>query len=124
MKISEHFTSKELGITNEYRAWILINMCSLVHNVLEPLGTLLNEPIIITSGFRTIEENKRVGGVINSQHLTGQAVDFTCKSISKAFETLVNGDITFDQLIYYRKRKFIHISYSHKNNRKQIIIKP
>ena len=35
-------------------------------------------PFIITSGRRTIEENKRVGGVKDSAHLSGQAVDIRC----------------------------------------------
>jgi len=32
-------------------------------------------PIYITSGYRTEEENKAVGGVPNSAHLTGKAAD-------------------------------------------------
>lgn len=32
-------------------------------------------PFIITSGFRTEEENKAIGGVSNSAHLIGYAVD-------------------------------------------------
>ncbi len=124
MYISKNFTTKEMGINYNSDPYHTISICQLVYNVLQPLRDLLDEPITITSGLRTKEDNERVGGVKNSQHLYGEAADFTCKSISKAFETLVNGYITFDQLIYYRGRKFIHISYSDMYNRKQIIIKP
>jgi len=35
-------------------------------------------PYIITSGFRTKEENAKVGGKSNSSHLRGNAVDLAC----------------------------------------------
>ena len=42
--------------------------------VLEP-ARLITGPIIVTSGFRCEAVNRKVGGVRNSQHLTGQAAD-------------------------------------------------
>lgn len=36
-------------------------------------------PFIISSGLRTAEENKKVGGKSNSAHLKGLAVDLLCK---------------------------------------------
>lgn len=35
-------------------------------------------PFIITSGLRTAQENQRVGGVDDSAHLKGLAVDLQC----------------------------------------------
>lgn len=37
-------------------------------------------PFIITSGVRSIEHNLNVGGVENSAHLSGLAVDLQCNS--------------------------------------------
>ena len=37
-------------------------------------------PFIITSGYRTEETNKRVGGVPNSSHLKGLAADIKCNN--------------------------------------------
>lgn len=43
-------------------------------------------PFIITSGVRTEEENKKVGGAVDSAHLKGLAVDLHCHdSLSRYF---------------------------------------
>jgi uncharacterized protein YcbK (DUF882 family) len=43
------------------------------------LRELVGEPIIITSGTRCADRNRIVGGVENSSHLTGYAVDLRLK---------------------------------------------
>ncbi len=43
--------------------------------VLERLREHLNKPIIITSAYRCPEHNERIGGVPNSAHVRGYAVD-------------------------------------------------
>ena len=40
-------------------------------------------PFKITSGFRTEEHNKKVGGVENSSHLKGCAADIACGNSEK-----------------------------------------
>ena len=40
-------------------------------------------PFKITSGFRTTEHNKSVGGVENSSHIKGCAADISCTSSSQ-----------------------------------------
>ena len=45
---------------------------------------------VISSGFRSKETNKRVGGVPNSSHLKGCAADIVCKD-SGTRQKIVNG---------------------------------
>lgn len=40
------------------------------------------KPIIINSGYRTPEHNRKVGGAANSQHLYGRAADIVVKGVS------------------------------------------
>ena len=51
---------------------------------LEKLRLRVGVPIIITSGYRCPKHNKEVGGVSNSQHLYGNAIDIKIKTYSPA----------------------------------------
>ena len=68
-----------------------------------------------------------VGGKANSQHRKGEAVDFYFEGLNKkemaaAFFEIAE-EFDYDQLIYYKKRGFIHISYKENNNRHQAFMK-
>lgn len=102
-------------------------LVKLVNNLLVPVREKFATPMIITSGYRCEELNRLVGGKDNSQHRKGEAVDFYFQGFSKKemaaafFEITENFD--FDQLIYYKKQGFIHISYNEDNNRHQAFMK-
>ena len=107
-------TAKKYGIDNmPYNAEVLDNLLLLITNVLQPLRDYVNRPIIINSGYRSYSLNAKVGGVINSQHLTGQAADFTIKglTIDKAYDTIKKTNIKYTQLIK-ECNQWIHISYN------------
>lgn len=98
------------------------NLLDLIEGVYIPLKTRI-EGVIVSSGYRCWELNKAVGGVANSQHLRGQAMDFYCidkSNLERAWETLQ--EMNVDQAIRYKD--FIHVSFiSFKDNRKQYIDK-
>lgn len=115
-------TAKKYGINNmPYDTEILDNLLLLILNVLQPLRNYVGKPIIITSGYRSRAVNAKVGGVVNSQHLTGQAADFIIQglTIPQTIELVKRSGIVFDQLI--NEKTWVHISFNKKNNRKQII---
>lgn len=98
----------------------LDNLLLLIINVLQPLREYVKKPIIITSGYRCPELNKKVGGVANSQHLTGQACDFVIQgmSIKECINAVKLSGVRFDQLI--DEGLWVHISYNKLGNRRQI----
>ena len=88
-----------------------------------------DEPIIITSGYRSAEVNKRVGGSPTSNHLTGCAVDIRCYGIEQAIRyasiLLDIADGTkrdYDELLIERSAKgnyWIHFAVRPKDNRRK-----
>ena len=61
---------------------------------LQVFRDLVGRPVQVSSGWRSPAHNERVGGVKNSQHLTGKAVDFrvskmTGPEIYHAIEALI-----------------------------------
>ena len=135
--ISKNFTLEELtasatakanGIRNNPGQTDIINLCALVHNVLQPLREAMHEPIKIGSGFRSLALNKAVGGVSNSQHMRGEAADLCIEGDLKQGREWFNwikNHCDFDQLIWEHNAKgsyWVHVSYrADGKNRKQVI---
>ena len=118
-KLSEfEFSTTALakGFDNHCPQHLIPNLRNLCERILEPLRAKVNEPIIISSGYRCPQLNKAVGGVSNSQHMTGEACDIHLSDMKKLrewFTHLMEGD--FDQLIMERASKasnhyWIHVS--------------
>lgn len=102
------------------------NIILLVDNVLDPIREHVGSPVVITSGFRCPALNELVGGKGSSQHLTGQAADFTVLGMMvreyKELAYWCANNLDFDQLIVYPGRKFIHVSYvSPELNRHEVL---
>ena len=133
-KLSEFFqssTADKNSIKNEpnvdERATVERNINLLVVNVLDPVRDELRTPIIITSGYRCPQVNKLVGGVNNSQHMSGCAADFHVQGFTPLMMRQVFLNIydtmEFDQLIYYRSNNIIHVSYVENGNRHEAFLK-
>ncbi len=133
-KLSEFFassTADKNGIKNEpsldAKATVVRNINSLVDNVLDPIRDKFCPPVIITSGYRCPQVNKIVGGVNNSQHMSGCAADFHIKGFTYSMMRQVFLNIydtmDFDQLIYYRRKNIIHVSYVENGNRHEAFLR-
>lgn len=135
-KLSTHFTLHELVASQTAKRKnieeqfsppeeIIGNLKFLAVNLLEKLRVLNdNKPLFINSGYRCPRLNKAVGGVSNSQHLQGQAVDidFTSKKANKEFFNKVKAsDVVFDQLLNEFDFSWVHISFKKEGNRHQVI---
>ena len=61
------------------------NMDSTMLSMIDEARAFANIPFIINSGYRTEKNNKKIGGVINSSHLKGLAVDIKCMNSVNRF---------------------------------------
>ena len=92
-RLSKHFLLSEFLNVRKYpdnkpTMQHVVNMTYGCHMLLEPARREVG-PILINSGFRNPRVNALVGGVKNSQHLTGQAADIRPKD-PRQFQHLVD----------------------------------
>lgn len=123
MQLSPHFTLAEatrsdtaakMGLDNQPSDDRHLQNIQYTARMMEEVRALLgNKPIKVSSWYRNRELNKAVGGVSNSAHAVGLAVDFTCPDFGSVLEVCValrNSKIPFDQLIWEYGR-WVHIGF-------------
>lgn len=77
--------------------------------LLDDIRTLFfDKPIRITSFYRNKEHNIKVGGVPNSYHMLGAAVDVTTSDIPALLDQL-NDFSGLIKYIHYPDKNFVHI---------------
>ena len=88
------------------------------------------KPIIINSGYRSPQLNRKVGGAANSNHLTGCAVDIRTSGYEQAIcyaAILINyaneSGQEFDELLIEKNRYgavWLHFAVRPKDNRRKV----
>lgn len=118
--IPQYFTLDELTKTDyrysrnvpDFRS--VENLSVLCQFLLDPLRQQINRPIVVSSGYRSEEVNRIVGGVCNSLHLFGKAADISCRTIPpKELFSIIKDNFVFTELgLYY---SFVHVAYDPSN---------
>ena len=130
MKLSKNFTYEELchsGVaerkglrnrpkTKEEERVVIENLKALCMEVLQPLRDYLGKPVVISSGYRSEEVNRMVGGVKGSQHLRGAAADIHVENTEHLLKIMhfIMEETDFDQLIWEKNKagtQWVHVSY-------------
>ena len=151
IRLSQHFTLGEMtrtgtGIPNIPSRVSIENLRNICENWLEEMRYDYNtlyclkpgedyetsksvEPVIITSGFRSEDVNRAVGGSPSSNHLSGCAVDIRCAGFEQAVRyasiLLDIADDTgqdYDELFIERKkavRYWLHFAVRPEGNRRK-----
>lgn len=123
MKATKYFTLPEL-LASETALYSKIpnlptfaeveNLNTLIVSILDPVRSVYGSPIKVTSGYRCTRLNEAVGGVKNSQHLSGLAADLipVDGDLERLKQTIITTGVPFDQLIEEQsgKTKWIHVS--------------
>jgi zinc D-Ala-D-Ala carboxypeptidase len=117
-------TAARLGIDNTPPEDVLANLHETALGMEEVRTWLGKRPILISSGYRSPALNAAVQGSQGSQHLLGQAVDFTCPQFgtpAEVMSAIVQSKIQYDQVILEFNR-WVHISFSPRNRRVALVI--
>lgn len=113
-------TAARFGIDNTPTEEVIENLNWLCLKILDPLRDSLNKKITVTSGFRCLPLNKKIGSGDGSQHTKGQACDFNVEGMKpkQVFDYIIKETkLPFDQVIM-EFGQWIHISYD-RNKEKQ-----
>ncbi len=135
-KLSEHFTLGEMTASSHKEVYNipsheaianLTNLCGW----LEVLRSRAGAPIIINSGYRSPQLNKKIGGVPTSNHLTGCAVDIRVENMEQLIRyAAILLDISnethqdFDELLIEKNRYgaiWLHFAVRPSNNRRSLL---
>lgn len=103
--LSQHFSKKEFRCKDG--SYIPISKELL--RKLEMLRSKVNRKMIITSGYRSISYNKKVGGATNSQHLYGKAADVIVQGVSKYKLQRMAREVGFTYTKIYANMPHIHM---------------
>lgn len=93
MKITKNFDLKEFACNDgtPVPEILLPNVTELANN-LQVIRDALGKPVHINSGYRTVDYNKKVGGVSNSQHVIAKAADITVSGLTpKEVHAVIEG---------------------------------
>ena len=143
-KLSPHFTIGELCKTSYHTSdgnipsRVAIENLKRICGWLEILRERYNRrygdggeiPIVISSGFRSEEVNRKCGGAKGSNHLTGCAVDIRCLGPEQMIryaclllDTADENGWVFDELIQEKRGTtyWIHFAVRPKENRRKIL---
>lgn len=132
--LSEHFSLEEMvrsgvairrKIENNPSLADIDRLRQLCVNVLEPVRRRFGVTRI-SSGYRSVPLNAAVGGVVTSQHLTGEAADIHISDAEKGRKVYeyIRCNLDFDQLLFEHRMsngcRWLHVSYTTRRpNRRQ-----
>ena len=81
-RIGQHFLAREFRCRDGAPAWFVSDaLVELLECIRMELGSI---PLIVHSGYRTPDHNRRVGGAAGSYHMSGVAADISVAGVRPA----------------------------------------
>lgn len=134
--LSQHFTLGEFTRSNHPEVYNIPSHEAIANMKrlcvwLEVLRNKVGHPIVINSGYRSPQLNRKVGGAPSSNHLTGCAVDIRTSGFEQAIEYTAiliayatESNQEFDELLIEKNRYgaiWVHFAVRPKENRHKIL---
>jgi hypothetical protein len=129
-EVTRSETAKRRGISNMPTPEHIENFKKLAVNIFQPIREHFGKPIIISSGYRSAELNKAIGGSLSSQHCSGEAIDIDMDGTDITNAQVFNyikENLNFDQMIWEfgtdANPDWVHVSFAaNRSQRKQILV--
>jgi hypothetical protein len=129
-EVTRSETAKRRGISNMPTPEHIENFKKLAVNIFQPIREHFGKPILISSGYRSAELNKAIGGSLSSQHCSGEAIDIDMDGTDITNAQIFNyikDNLNFDQMIWEfgtdANPDWVHVSFaSNRSQRKQILV--
>lgn len=127
-------TAARLGIDNKPTADEYCALSMLATKVLDPCREAYGQPIMVSSGYRSVELNKAIKQASRtSQHCKGEAADLVASLIrlDRVQNRIIGGILfaqnNFDQLIFESITTdllpaWVHVSYSRTRCRHEVLV--
>ncbi|MEE1923705.1 D-Ala-D-Ala carboxypeptidase family metallohydrolase [Pseudomonas sp. 148P] len=130
MFLTPHFTLAEMttsqianreGLDNNPDSKTIANLVELC-KTLEQVRSLVGQPLLVSSGYRSVALNRRVGGSATSAHLLGLAADIIAVSLTprELAERIRDSSLAFDQLIL-EFDGWVHLGLAEHQQRRQVL---
>jgi hypothetical protein len=129
-EVTRSETAKRRGISNMPTPEHIENFKKLAINIFQPIREHFGKPILISSGYRSAELNKAIGGSLSSQHCSGEAIDIDMDGTDITNAQIFNyikDNLNFDQMIWEfgtdANPDWVHVSFAaNRSQRKQILV--
>lgn len=107
--VNPFLTSEEIACNCQYQDCNRVLISSRTEKSFYLVREHYGAPIIINSGYRCQRHNADIGGVVNSYHMIGAALDIR-PADSKEYNTVLRlAEKFFDVVIPYKDKGFIHV---------------
>jgi zinc D-Ala-D-Ala carboxypeptidase len=129
-EVTRSETAKRRGISNMPTPEHIENFKKLAINIFQPIREHFGKPILISSGYRSAELNKAIGGSLSSQHCSGEAIDIDMDGTDITNAQIfhyIKDNLNFDQIIWEfgtdKNPDWVHVSFAaNRSQRKQMLV--
>lgn len=130
MFLTPHFTLAEMtasqlanreGLDNTPDSQTIANLIELC-KTLEQVRSLVGQPLLVSSGYRSEALNRRLGGSVSSAHVLGLAADIMAVSLTprQLAQRIMDSPLGFDQLIL-EFDGWVHLGLAENRQRRQVL---
>lgn len=108
-RVNQYLGTHEIECSCEYSDCNRTLIMERTSNSFYLLRSVYGGPILINSAYRCQRHNADIGGVVNSYHMIGAALDIRPKDPEDLDDLIKLAEKFFDVVIPYKAKGFVHV---------------